>query len=64
MSEKEIGMHNASRDPQPRGIEKSAAIAALLDDFSGERNLVRLYDLLLRIDRRVNSHLYTERQPV
>jgi len=30
----------------------------IFDDFESRNNIVGLYDLLLKIDRRVNPHLY------
>lgn len=30
----------------------------IFDDFESHNNIVGLYDLLLKIDRRVNPHLY------
>jgi hypothetical protein len=43
----------------PEKGERDRIVEKIMADFEGEKNLTGLYDLLLKIDRRINPHLYT-----
>jgi len=48
--------NETSQEPE-RKLRK-AEVDAIFDDFEAKTNFVGLYDLLLKIDRRTNPHLY------
>ena len=43
--------------------QESQIVRQVFDDFNSRSNIVGLYDLLYKIDKRVNPHLYDEDQP-
>lgn len=46
-------------ETEPEQGERDRIVKEIMADFEGENNLTGLYDLLLKIDRRINPHLYT-----
>lgn len=40
--------------------EESKLVREIFDDFESRSNFVGLFNLLLKIDRRVNPHLYKQ----
>ena len=43
--------------------QESQIVRQVFDDFNSRSNIVGLYDLLYKIDKRVNPHLYNEDEP-
>ena len=48
---------------QPGQTEESELTQRVFGDFEARRNIVGLYDLLYKIDRRINPHLYEHSEP-
>ncbi len=64
MSQKKVETDASSRDLSLQEVEKTPAAAAYIEDLQGERNLIGLFDLLLRIDRRTNPQHYAAKKAV
>lgn len=47
-------------ETEPEQGERDRIVREIMADFEGDKNLLGLYDLLLKIDRRINPHLYTD----
>jgi hypothetical protein len=41
----------------------SQEVEQIFGDFEARQNIIALYELAYKVDRRINSHLYDEEQP-
>ncbi len=54
-----FGTRPMQLETEPEQGERDRIVREIMVDFEGDKNLLGLYDLLLKIDRRINPHLYT-----